>query len=235
MKKLFYVLFFFISVNASALTLSEIRTNARLLIKDSSSSRQRYTDAQLNKFINEGQKDVINNTWVITKSTTITLLNGTTYYSIPSDTLSVYRVTRERKNLPETSLQKLDGDSSNGSWASSGGTPISYFQDPSQTNKIGFYPWPNSSSSTGTVTFFYYAQGTDLSSDSDEPFNGEDRFTPYHDLLEYFVAYRVYVLEGEADKATLYRQEYENRLMLMAGRIGMRQNYLPSFSGGEKR
>lgn len=235
MKKLFIAFLFLLPVNASALTLLELRTNVRLLIKDASTSRQRYTDTQVNNFINEGQRDVINNTWVITKSTNITLVTGTTYYTLPTDTLAIQRVTKDRRNLPETSLIKLDGDSSNGTWENSVGVANSYFQDPSQTDKIGVYPWPNSSSSTGTIKVIYYAVAPVISSDADIPFNGEARFYAYHDLLEYFAAYRVYLLEGEVDKAGLYRQEYESRLTLMAGRIGMKGNYNPSFSAGTKR
>ena len=235
MKKILFLLLFFLPINLYALSLSDLLTNSRLLIKDTSPTRQRYTDAQLTGFINSAQKDVINNTWVIIKSTTIILTSGTTYYSIPTDTLSVYRVTREGKNLPETSLQKLDGDAGNSAWDKAGGIPNSYFQDPTRTNRVGFYPWPNSSSSTGTVTFMYYAQGMDLSSASDVPFNSELRFYPYHELLQYFTAYRIYFLEGEMEKATLYREEYESRLAVMAGRIGMKQNFNPSFSAGEKR
>jgi hypothetical protein len=235
MKKLLFLPLFFLSTFVSALTLSEIRTNARLLIKDTSSTRQRFTDAQINSFANEAHRDCVNNSWVLSKNTSITLVSGTTYYSLPTDTLAIQRVTREYRNLPETALIKLDGDFSNGAWANSGGTPTSYFQDPSQTDKIGFYPWPSGSTSTGTIRVIYFAQANTLSSDSDEPFNSEDRFAPYHDLLVYFIAYRVYLLEGELEKANLYRQEYESRLVLMAGRVSMKGNYVPSFSGGTRR
>lgn len=212
-------------------TLSELRTEIRLLIKDPSATRQRYTNSQINTFINEAQRDVVNNTWCISKNTSITLVSGTTYYSLPTDLIAIQRVTREYRNLPETALIKLDSDFTNGAWANSGGTPTNYFQDSSQTDKIGFYPWPNGSSSTGTVRLIYYTQASDLSSDSDEPFLGLDRFVPYHDLLIYFVAYRVYLLEGEIEKASSYRQEYESRLAIMGTRVGSKINYIPSFSG----
>lgn len=219
-----------------ALTLLEIRTEVRLLIKDASTTRQRYTDAQINSFINEGQRDVVNNTWCINKLTTIPLVAGTTFYSFPVDLLAVQRVTREGRNLPETTLLKLDADFSNGAWQSNGGIPQSYYQEAGisgdSLHKLGFYPWPNSVSSTGTVVLFYYALPTDMSSDSDTPFNAQYRFLSYSDLLSYFASYRIYLLEGENDKATVYRQEYESRLQVMNQRVGSRPNYNPSVSGG---
>lgn len=230
-KRLLFLTLLVFGSTAHAVTLSQLRTNARLLIKDTSTSRQRYTDTQINNFINEAQRDVINNTWALSKNTSITLVLGTTYYTVPTDLIGIQRITYERRNIPETSLIKQDGDFSNSSWETSNGPPRFYFQDPSQTTKIGVFPWPQNSASTGTLRMIYYAQAVDLSADSDVPFNSEVRFTPYQDVLEYFVAYRVYLLEGEVDKAGLYRQEYESRLGTMAGRIGMKSNFNPSFSG----
>ena len=230
-NKIVFLALLFSSSVSFALTLSELRTNSRLLIKDTSAIRQRFSDTQINNFVNEAQRDAINNTWCISKSAEIPLVIGTTYYTIPTDSIAIQRVTFQRRNMPETTLIKLDGDFNNAAWENSIGTPVSYFQDPTQTDKIGVYPWPNTASSTGTLRLIYYSQGTNLSADADEPFNSEDRFVSYHDILPYFVAYRVYLLEGEIEKATTYRQEYESRLQIMGGRVGSKINYTPSISG----
>lgn len=230
-KILAVVFIFSPSISVQALTLSEIETEIRLRIKDTHTSRQRYTSAQLTNLVNEAQRDVINNTWAIRKSTEITLIINTTYYSLPEDLIAIERVTYDRRNLPEATLISLDGESGNGAWENTGGRPQKYFQDSAQTDSIGVHPWPNSVTSTGTIRINYWAQAEDLVDATDEPFNGAFRFKPYTDLLILYPVYRVYLIEGEVDKASLYRQEYESRLAIMNERIGSKPNYNPGLSG----
>lgn len=232
MKKLRLVLFLLLAgvASSSALTLSEIRDQIRLRIKDSNTSRQRYTDTQLNTLINEAHRDVVNATWVILNSTSITLVSGTTYYSLPSDTIDIARVTFDYVPLKETTFQDRDAQTP-GSWETSGGRPSRYYQDPTQPGYIGFQPFPNSVTSTGTIRIQYYAQANDLSDDTDEPFNGDNRYVPYHDLLVFFPCYKIFLLENEIPKAQAYAQEYESRVILMRDRVRSKPNYFPGFSG----
>lgn len=229
--KLFASVFLFSIGAAHALTLSQIQTEIRVRVKDTFLGRPRYTDSQITALINEAQRDVINNTWVISKSYTFNTLSGTTYYALPTDILAIQRVTSAYQNLPETTLVKQDGDNSNSSWELSTGVPIYYFQDYAQSNQIGFYPFPVNATSTTTIKIIYSSQGTDLVNMADIPFNAESRYVSYHDLLIFYPAYRIFLIEGEADKATAYRQEYESRLVVMEQAIGKKPNYLPSVSG----
>lgn len=232
MKKIKLLLLCFLFSNAAhALTLSQIQTEVRVRTKDTFTGRQRYTDTQLTALINEAQRDVINNTWVISKSYTFTTLAGTTYYMLPTDILAIQRVTSSYQNLPETTLIKQDGDNANSSWELSAGTPIYYFQDYAQSNQLGLYPFPLNTTSTTSIKIIYSSQGTDLAGATDVPFNGELRYLPYHDLLIFYPAYRIFLIEGESDKATAYRQEYESRLIVMEQAIGKKPNYVPGLSG----
>lgn len=237
MKKIKLLLLgFFLSVGTlqqtHALTLSQIQTEIRVRVKDTFTGRQRYSDTQLTALINEAQRDVINNTWVVTKSTSFATTLGTTYYTIPSDVLAIQRVTSSFLNIPEATLIKLDGDNGNSAWElSSGKYPQFYFQDYAQSNKIGIYPWPLDATSTTTVKIIYSSQVSDLASASDVPFNGESRYLSYDDLLIFYPAYRIYLIEGEQEKATIYRQEYESRLQVMVQAIGKKPNYNPGVSG----
>ena len=228
MKKLLLLLFLVSPVHA--LDLEDIRTEVRLRVKDSGVST-RFTDAQIDSFSNEGQRDVVNATWVIKKSTSITLVSGTTFYSLPTDLIAIGRVTWRNRNIYEATLTKLDSDFNNSAWLDTGGPPQKYYQDPTQSDKIGIYPFPNSASSTGTIKINYFSQGTNMSADSDVPFNGENRYISYHDLIIFYDCYRVHLLEGEIDKATLYRQEYEARVLLMRDRVGSLPGYIPGLSG----
>lgn len=235
MKKILLLIIALFSAGASnALTLSTIRTEIRIRIKDSDSTRQRYTDAQLNNIINQTQRDVVNVSWIIKKSTAISLVTNTTYYAIPTDLIAIHRLMFRNYNLPETTLQELDSKSEFGKWPEQAGIPTAYFQDPARPSSIGISPWPNNLSSTGTINMIYYSQGTDLSSDSDVPFNSDTRYYPYHDLLIYEPCYKIMLIEGENDKAGEYKSYYESRLQILLAAIGNKPNFLPGFSAQRK-
>lgn len=232
MKKfrLFLLTLILFSSYAGALTLSELRTQVRIRIKDTNTARQRYTNTQLNDLLNESHRDVVNATWVIARSTSFPLVSGTTYYLLPEDTIDIQRLTLRDVPLKEISFQGQDGATSS-AWELAGGLPIKYFQDATQPGYIGMYPWPNSSSSTGTVKIQYYAEPAVMSSDSDVPFDNQSRYLPYNDLLTISSAYKISIIEGDANKADTYLKEYENRLVLMRDRVRSKPNFFPGFSG----
>lgn len=209
-----------------AQTLSEIRTAVRRNVRDTSStaSLQRYSDTILTTFVNEAQRDVVMNTWIISKSTTITLVANTTYYSLPTDVINIQRVTVDFANLPEVLLEQQDADNGNTAWETSGTTPASFFQDKSQTDKVGITPYPTSA---GTMRIIYFAFATDLSSDSDVPFNSLDRFKGYHDLLTWYATYRILFIEGMFDKATNFKGLYDTRLPVLYQDYGAKPARVP--------
>jgi hypothetical protein len=239
LKKTLAALLFLAAVSfpsdSFCLTLSELRTQIRIRILDTNSSRQRYTDAQLNALINETHRDVTNFSWVVRKSDDFELSAGTTFYSVQADLLHIDRVTWRRRNIPEATFTSLDSAAEFGDWGLAAGPPQSYFQDPSQPDMIGFYPWPNNSSSTGTVVVYYAAQANSLSSDSDEPFSGEDRYQTWADILIYEPSYKIMLIEGEDTKAGEYKAYSETRLRNMMEKLGLRQNYIPGVAGPNPR
>lgn len=234
MKRRLSLIVFFVVAHLGtleALTLSEIRTEIRVLIKDTDATRRRYTDGQLNSLVNQAHRDVVNHTWMIKKNTEIELTAGATHYSLATDTIQIQRVTWKFRNLKETSLEQLDSRFSYGDWYSSGGSPDSYYQDPARPDQLSIYPWPNSSSSTGTVRINYFAEAPTLSADSDTPFNADSRHETYHDLLINWPAYKVYLVEGDINKAASYKALYDEKLTLAVQQIGSNPNYKPSFGG----
>lgn len=215
---------------SGALTLSQIRDQIRIRAKDTLPARQRYTNAQIDAMVNQTAQDVANISWIIKKSTDIELISGSTFYTLPTDLIEFHRVTFNNKNLPETSLQSLDARFNNGAWPNSGGIPSSYFQSPSMPNSIGVYPYPNSTSSTGTLSIMYFASPVTLSEDTDVPFNSLDRYSQFHDLLIYEPCYKIFLIEGDLESAASYKSYYEARLQILLGSVAQRPNYLPGFS-----
>ena len=219
---------------AQALNLGEIRTEVRLHIKDSNTSRQNYSDTQVNNIINQVHRDVVNLTWVVKKSTSLELTDETTHYALPTDLIQIARLTFRDENMEEMSLAGLDGEFSDSDWETAGGYPDKYYQNPVLPGYVSFYPYPNSSTSTGTVKINYFAQSNTLSSDSNTPFNGDYRYQDYSDILIWGAVYEIYVIEGRVDKAQYYGNLYESRLMIMREGLAKIPNWWPSFSGQRK-
>jgi len=216
-----------------ALDLGTIRDEIRVRIKDvgTSGQRRRFTDVQLNSFINQTQRDIVNVTWAVKKSTDFLLVENTTFYTMPTDFITVERLVFENRNLEESSINGLDSRFNNADWRTTDGFPEVYFRDTQRPDEIGFYPFPDDSgNSTGTVVMGYFAIAPDLSSDTDEPFDAINRLQQYGDILVYEPVYKVFLIEGEPDKALEYRSYYEARLELMVSLEGQRPNFKPGFS-----
>lgn len=223
------LLLLLLALPARAITLSTARSDCRVLIQDTGSTRNRFSDAQLLRFLNEGQKDMVQYAKPIRKSTQFELVSGTTYYSAPTDFLVPIRVTRSYQLLSEQSVQALDKQIS---WQTVGGLPISYFVNHSSRSLIGFYPFPNSTSSTGTIRMEYAAQATDLSSDSDQPFNSIVELQPYGYALAFYCAYRASLIDDLQTKAQAYYAEFRRGSDMLASDAFSRPNYRPGAVGG---
>src|SRR3990167_3837539 len=211
------------------LTLSGIRTLTRTLVNDSGTSRRRFSDSQLNTWINEAQRQVSARTYCIEISTSFELVSGTTYYATRSDFLSVRRLTYKYFELPETTPAALDGRAT--IWETSKGGPINYFVRFSSRNMIGFVPFPNAVTDTGTIRMDFYAYASDLSAGTDTPFNAINELTVYHESLAFYAAGIAAAIDGRTDIAGLYFQRYETTIKLMEERCRARPNYTPGLTG----
>ncbi len=223
-KSVMLSLFLGIIPQAQAATLSGIQTRCRVDIKDTGASRQRFSDAQLAAFINESQDDIAQDLWPIRKSFVFELVAGTTYYSMPSDWLHTTRTTRDHQAIEEKSLASLD---KNSAWQSVGGLPTVYFVSFSSRTKVGFYPFPDTVSSTGTIRMEYIAKATYLAGSTDEPFGGVSELQPYADLLVHYCAYRAAMIYGQQDLAAVYLNAYQAGLKTMQKEINTRPSYNP--------
>lgn len=215
--------------SSHAITKATLLSDCRVLVKDGGSTRNRFTDAQLLRFLNEGQKDLVQYAKPIRKSYQFELVSGTTYYSAPSDFLTVIRLTRSYQVLVEQSIQSLDKQQQ---WQTVGGLPISYFVNHSSRSLIGFYPFPNTVSSTGTIRMEYTAQATDLSGDSDQPFNGIVELQPYGFYVALYCGYRASLVDSQTTQAQAFYAEYRRGSDMLSSDAFSRPNYRPGAVGG---
>ena len=222
------ILLLLLAAPAQAITLSTLRSDCRVLAGDTGSTRNRFSDAQLLRFLNEGQKDLVQFAKPIRKSTQFELVSGTTYYSAPTDFLVPIRVTRSYQLLSEVSIQNLDKQIT---WQTVGGLPTSYFVNHSSRTLIGFYPFPNTTSSTGTIRMEYAAQATYLSADADQPFNSIVELQPYGYLLSFYCAYRASLIDSKIAMAQAYYAEFKRGSDMLASDAFSRPNYRPGAVG----
>ena len=216
-------------INCFALTFSEIRSDARSLITDAQGTRQRFSDSELNLWINEGQRILDIKTLCNYKAFSFDLVAGTTYYSMPSDYLMIRRVTRDYQQIQEMSPAAMDGRSAE--WENVSGLPTYYFTTFSSRAKVGFAPFPAVAADTATIKIEYMSQSTALSIDADVPFNGITEFYPYHSALSYYSAYKASLVDERYDRAKLFIESFNQIAELMKNTCTQRPNYLPSAIG----
>lgn len=223
------VLVFAIGVPAHASTLGELRSDARSLITDAQSTRQRFSNSELNNWINEGQRIADIKTLCTYKAFSFPLVIGTTYYSLPNDFLQLRRVTRDFLAIQELTPAGLDGRSAE--WENQSGLPTYYFLNFSSRTKIGFAPFPNATSDLATMKVEYMAYSKSLTLDSDIPFEGIVEFYPFHYVLSYYAAYKASIVDERYEKAKGFLESYTSMTDLMKSRCVERPNYLPSMVG----
>lgn len=218
-----------------ALSGADIITRARLSLRDTSSdvTRQRFSDAQLLNWINDGQREANSTNFILQSSATITLVAGTTEYALPSDYLTTWRVTINNLKLNETSFNEQDANSTG--WQKIGvGTPINYYIYLAPNPTIGFIPCPSSSfisTSGSSIKVWYIQQTVDLTTTSQIPFNGWLQLYPYHSALAYYLAYRGLWTVGDTEQAQQYFAEWQAALGAMKMGIGKMPDFNPGFGG----
>lgn len=227
-KKIVFLLLLF-PLNAFCLNRGELRTNARLLSRDTGSTRVRFTDSQINTLLDEAQDQITSRTNCVFKSFQFELVSYTTYYNLPSDFNNVRRVLRNKQVIPEMSPAALDARSRE--WEESSGVPTYYFLNFSSRTKIGFAPWPAVAADTGTVKVEYFADSAQMTSDSSVPFEGISEFYAFHPALSYYAAGIMTALDGKGTISTAFFTIYENYLKTLSTQCVDRPNYLPGAVG----
>lgn len=189
MKKLIKILSILIFVPSIiyALTLSDIRDEVRLQIRDNSTT-QTYTDAQLNKRIQIVEQEIAQATYPIYTKQLISPVTGQAEYTISSDTAKIDKVvylntssTTSYKKLNFSTIKSLDADKGI-MWENlPSGLPTNYY---TRGNIIGFVPAPGSGfCNPNSVKIYYYKKPQGVSSDSDVPFDDIYSLYPYHYLV----------------------------------------------------
>lgn len=210
------------------LTLSDIRSEVRRNVKDTTDTTNytRWTDAVLTARINMVQKEVASYTRCCYNQYVTTPTAGTQEYAKPSDIITIDRVSYisyssatangQYKKVGWASMGMLDRDLV--SWEySADGLPRYYYE---RGEYIGLYPAPSTTYvSTGCLKIDYYCHPTDLSSDSDVPFNSDTDLYAYHSTIIPGVVAMCLKDMGDYAGAQASRAEYVDMMKFMKENI----------------
>lgn len=193
--------------DAHAATLATLITRTRVILRDTSTNtnNQRYSDAVLTDFANEGQADIQKRTHCIYKRQTATTTEGTREYTLPSDFLeekAVYIVNSDStgtyRRLAYTTIDKLDKTYI--SWEDAGnGRPTEYYirKTTMSTCYLGLYLEPDSDHAGVPYLRYDYIPeladmelATSTSTVADTPFNGVVWLGAYEDMIVTYMVYR---------------------------------------------
>lgn len=225
MKKL--ILIFLLITGLSGLvysdTLSSLREKTRYILKDTgpSSSEYYYTDTELNYWLNDAQRKVVNrmkshNNFITRRfhiTTDSTTIAG---YVLPSDFNEMRRVwiinvsSSARTSYTKimlTDFAKLDKEQA--AWDDvDRDEPMNYYLQYTTHNvTIHLYPMVDSvHTGTDYLRIDYISNIADMSADSDIPFNNLSFMVNYHDLL---VDFAVWKCLGDIGKLSIFEAGLE--------------------------
>lgn len=226
MKYLLLLLFLVAPAKASE-TLSALEADARLLVLDSTTTtRQRFSSAQVDNFINQGMRSAIMSDNCLQNSLSFQLIPGTTYYALPSNYENILRVTVGYKYIPQQSVAALDGKSRG--WEVASGYPTYYYIDYSSRSLLGFAPWPQQSSDTDTVKVEYTVSPTDMVNGTDLPFNSVNELQVFDHYLAYYAGAIMATVDDLPERAKAYMDVYAAGVKQLNASCVASPAYLPS-------
>lgn len=179
----------FMSVACNAITLVNLRTSARLLIKETDTSKSACFDANFNDWANEWQSDMAASLGSTRKSSATTTLVDISSYALPSDFLYILEVYYNQTaasglikigGVDQTELESLYGSN----WKQKvSSDPVNYYLLTAST--IAIFPAPNAANAGANkleVHYVYLPKNMVLNSDvPDIPIG-------YHHTAKYFMA-----------------------------------------------
>lgn len=167
----------------------QVRTLASLFNGDPNLTR--LTSTQYDDLINRAQEQFVFDTNALWKdAATITTVDGTATYDLPSDFLFERLVMHKGLELKPITRAKLAADNPDDRWDDENGTPKYYVIDPEDAQKkILLYPIPQANDAGANLVLTYYPLPAELTADSSTPLNGYTLLAGYHIALACYAAW----------------------------------------------
>lgn len=123
-------------------------------------------------------------------ASTITVVDGTASYNLPSDFMWEKNVTHKGIALKPISRATLEYYRKSSDWSEDDGTPKYYCIDPEEARKtILLYPNPTSADAGANLILTYYPLPATLSSDSSIPLNASLLMVQFHIGIAAYLAW----------------------------------------------
>ena len=169
------------------MNLSTLRTFTSLFCNDVNSTR--FSSAQYLNALNESQVQFALDSKCLFKDNTITVVSGTSSYSLPTDFMFEKQVTHKQlmlKPISRATMIYYKGDD----WTDDTGTPKWFNIDPEEARKnILLYPQPTANDTGANLILTYYPKPTDLSADTDSPLNSSTLLVQFHIAIACWAAW----------------------------------------------
>ena len=220
----------FVHSSYAAENLTDLISDVRTLTLDSSvSGNPHFSDSDITTFLNQGQREILAGNHCIQQSLSFQLVEGTTYYPLPSNYTVIERVLIGGKMIPQMTPAALDSQSLG--WEYASGYPNRYFINFSSRGLVGFAPFPQQATDIDTIKIDYDVQANDLVNPTDYPYNAINELQDYQHALAYWAAAVIEQIDQQPGLSGYYLQLYGAVSKTMWTHCRDLRNYLPSASG----
>lgn len=187
------------------MNLGEIKTSVKRLFGDESGAQ--ITDADIVRWANDGQVDIVRKTECLQKKTEFNVTANDESYDLPADSIRLRRVELDGKALSRVELEELDNVVPDRNvTGTSSGSPVVYYV---WGQTLWLYPKPETAG-TSNLDLFYLKRPAALAVDADIP---EIPVHMHEDIVRYCLA-RAKELDEEMEQARNIFMDYETRVML---------------------
>lgn len=176
------------------MTLRDILAEIKRSLKEPASGVGHWTDSELLRRVNIGQRKIVRYTDCLQAKTNINSISGEPNYNKPANFLKIIRVYYGKNRLfgvPVADLDIWSAEMRGQVWQDIVGNPTHYIEYP---DKITLYPKPISSGDS--ISIEYVVKPNDLVYVDETPFNGVSYLEDYHDLIVSFVLWRCLLEDG---------------------------------------
>lgn len=206
-------------------SLASLRTKVRRLIGEEDSSDTRFSDDEINDYINQAVQFLgTEMEWAIQVSTA-TSVEDQALYALPEKFLSLVEVYFDNELLPI--LEREDLPSIDAQWqdAESSKPRVAYRAD---RDVLGLYPPPDADNADLTIQISCIQYPDTLSTDVDVP----DIHSSFQLCLPFYAAFLAEVKAGNDKRADLQFARYETHKKLLMSRVQKFSDDLMRFKWG---
>lgn len=150
-----------------------------------------FTAAQYNTALDlANQQFAMDSKALYKDASTITVVDGTSAYDLPTDFMYEKKVTHKLIKLDPISRETLEFYIRSEDWTAKTGTPMYFVIDPEEARKqIKLFPIPQGGDAGANLILTYYPFPAAMTADSDTPLNSSSLMVQFHIALACYAAW----------------------------------------------